>query len=117
MPLESLKPLDDRDTRTEIFRILQLLTPAQRIDFLHWCSRRTYNVTANGDSVRFIVTHTTGEVAEVYWDLMNLVTHYGINLETMLRELERMGRSKQTASFASGQIPVKWNPAMLAGRS
>lgn len=100
MPLESLRPLDDNDTRTEIFRILQLLTPGQRIDFLHWCSRRTYNLTADGNAVRFVVTHTTGEVAEVYWDLMSLVTHQGIDLSVMLQELERRGRGKMLPAFA-----------------
>jgi hypothetical protein len=99
MPLESLKPLDDADTRTEIFRILQLLAPGQRIDFLHWCSRRTFDLTADNQTIRFVVTHTTGEVAEVYWDLMNLVTHYGIDLPVMLEELERRGREKRAVPF------------------
>lgn len=97
MPLEDLTAVDDLDSRREIFRILQLLDPIQSIDFLHWCAARSFILQPDGSRVQFVVTHSTGETSEVYWDLMQLIVHHGIDLATMLRELERRASCRRLA--------------------
>jgi len=95
MLLDHIKPIDSRDDRTEIFFLLGFLTPAERVAFLQWaCDVVNERSPAWG---RVIITESTGEVAEAYWDLMLLVAQRDLQLDAVLRRLEKLASAKPLA--------------------
>lgn len=91
--LNALKPMDDRDTRREVFYLLGKLTPRERIEFLQWCASVVTNQFLRHDPVNgrtvFIQDTTSGHVAEAYADFGQLVVHYGLDPILAANELER----------------------------
>lgn len=93
--LEDLRSWDDLDTRREIFYLISKLTPAERLNFLRWCTERCNSKLrhnpAGGVHV-YIQDTTAGHPAETYYDLAALVVHYGLSLPQALQELEWRAR-------------------------
>lgn len=95
--LGSLGCVDDKDSRREIFFLLQHLDANERIQFLKWASDLSnFKRQWQGPQV-YVLDTTEGHVAETYFDLMALSVHYGLDLLDVLPELERRARLKLLA--------------------
>lgn len=77
------------DDRREIWKLLDRLTPASRVDFLKWCCRR---VIAQGSPLGVQVTTHSGTTNETYYDLCCLEYQYRLNLMVACDELVRRVR-------------------------
>ena len=88
----SLQQIDNLDDRREIHRLLMLLSPLARTTFLHWCATTTNKaimVRHNPPWLLVRIENQTEEAAESYWDLMMMISQYGLDPDVVLPELER----------------------------
>ena len=90
MPLEDLIEIDDVDTRREILIALFRLNREQLKSFLDWCVKHISHtiVTNSGQRARLEFAQIEGTPQEAYRDLLSMITHYGLPVQKMLRELE-----------------------------
>jgi hypothetical protein len=90
--IQSLKEIDDIDTRREISILLNKLTQDERVEFLQWCCRQANDrimVLNNPPWVMVNITNNTGEANETLLDLAILHAQFGFPLQFVLTELER----------------------------
>jgi hypothetical protein len=74
----------DAEMRKHLWRGLERLPVAERLDFLKWCCKQ---VSFGGAEVR--VTHTSGRVGDVLNDLGMLQVGHGLDINTAAGELEK----------------------------
>lgn len=92
MNILNLKPIDNLDDRREIFHLMSKLDPESRVRFLEWCRDKTNDAIKlrhNPPWTLVVIEMSTGEVSEAYYDLMLLISQFGLKLDVVLPELEK----------------------------
>lgn len=70
----------DWGDRRELYFLMKRMDKRERVWFLRWaCSK----VNKEGSAVETRVTESSGELNEVWWDIMNLVYSFGVSIEEM----------------------------------
>ena len=94
MPFEDLIEVDDTDTRREMIITLGYLNREQLKSFLDWCTNQISHsiVSGSGQRARLEFIQIEGTPSEAYRDILSMITHYGLPIQKILRELERRAR-------------------------
>lgn len=87
--ISSLKEIDDEDTRREIRICLEKLSIPQRIDFIYWCVKQCNRAAMFTGRNRCLAYSITGEYVETVMDVAMIHSHFGLDLQAVLAELER----------------------------
>jgi hypothetical protein len=99
--------LDTKDDRREVHRLLSLLSPAERLDFIRWCCRQVYlpNSRINPQPSRRMQPRFAAAmrddraderlVMEQYMDFWQLANIYKLNVVAAAKELERRVKAKR----------------------
>jgi hypothetical protein len=94
--MDALVSIDNVDDRQELLRLMEFLSPGERVRFLRWAATLANgpyrSLRPNGSTVSVYVTNTTGEAAESYLDLCGLIAQWRVPRDVVLRELERLVR-------------------------
>lgn len=83
--VKKLLEVDDLDTRAESRRLLDRLSPAQRVAYLRWACTKARIPTG-------IMPNHSGHIVEVFADLFGLIHSYGAPADVLLRGLEQFVR-------------------------
>ncbi|MCC7422547.1 MAG: hypothetical protein IT428_19885 [Planctomycetaceae bacterium] len=93
-----LKPIDNKDDRTEIFHLLTKLTAEERVKFLEW-ARDTANAAIKlrhePPWVLVEIQHATGDPVETYMDVAAMISTWGLDVNAVTAELERRASEKK----------------------
>ena len=90
--INSLRAIDTKDDRREIWHLLSKLTIKQRTGFMEYCMNQINTgimLKTAPPWVLFECWSETGDVNETYVDLMTTIAQYSLPVDTVLRELER----------------------------
>jgi ribosomal protein L37AE/L43A len=89
MGFNSLKSVDDLDTRREVWECFCKLPPLERTAFLLWCcDTLNRKLMGAGSGVFYEISNETGECMESYLDFFTLIGQYGLDSAKALAELE-----------------------------
>lgn len=104
MPMQDLKAIDNKDDKRQIKRLLEFMTPEERVRFLNFCAYHTNNVLKqSGLQNRIKFENKTGTTEETYLDILMLVTQWDFPVPFLLENLEHVVRQKQkTGQFPEG---------------
>jgi len=78
------------DDRRELWRMLDRLTPSQRIAWLKWCCLQANH----GQSVGVFVEQSTGRTSEVFADAMTIMNQGRLTLNRAGEKLHQMVRGR-----------------------
>jgi hypothetical protein len=100
--IEQLAVIDNRDDRTEIVRLLNALSPAARVEFLHWCVRQVppgklpppapYGYATILKAAWGCDRAGARLTRMVFLDVCSLLNSWNLDARAVLAELERRGR-------------------------
>ena len=95
--IQSLKTIDDVDTRREIRHCLSKLSEFERIAFLYWCGRASHQMilaTSEPPWHLFEIRNLTGSLDETIADFYAMIANFGLPISLCLRQLEKMAAGK-----------------------
>lgn len=103
--IQSLRMIDDIDTRREIYHCLTKLSEFERIAFLYWCGRASHQMilaTSEPPWHLFEIRNLTGNVDETIADFYAMVANFGLPISLCLRQLEKMASAKPAIILPGG---------------
>jgi len=95
--IQSLKAIDDIDTRREILHCLSKLSEFERTAFLYWCGQASHQhilATSAPPWHLFEIRNATGDLYETFSDFCAMVVNFGLPISICLKQLEKMAAAK-----------------------